>query len=142
MKQVDAVKSRETKYGNKQFKQGVKRIADNLLEETRIKRRKLGQGAHSKVDSDDEEFVVKCIEDKATSHGRRHDSVLYLNHRVKAKDFRGTVNYFRARLGKKLIRSNTTIYNRSRPKNSRSLQSKKHIAKGLFCAKKAPQNRR
>lgn len=139
LKQVDAVKSREKKYGNKQFKQGVKRIADNLLEETRIKRRKLGQGAHGKVDSDDEEFVVKCIEDKATSHGRRHDSVLYLNHRVKAKDFRGTVNYFRARLGKKLIRSNTTIYNRSRPKNSRSLQSKKHIAKGLFCAKKPPK---
>lgn len=72
LKQVDVVKSRETKYGNQQFKQGVKRIADNLLEETRIKCRKLGQGAHRKVDSNDEEFVVKCIEDKATSHGRRH----------------------------------------------------------------------
>lgn len=93
LKQVDAVKSRETKYSNQQFKQGVKRIADNLPEESQIKCRKLGQGAHRKVDSD-EEFVVKCIENKATSHGRCHNSVLYLNHRVKVKDFRGTVNYF------------------------------------------------
>lgn len=114
----------------------MNRIADNLLEENRIKRRKLGQGAYRKVDSDDEEFLVKCIEDKATSHGRRHDSVLYLNHRVKAKDLKNTVNHFKEKHGKKLIRSNTTIYNRSRPRNKRSIQAKRHIGKGLFCAKK------
>lgn len=87
-----------------------------------MKHRKLGQGAHRKVDSDEEEFVVKCIEDKATSHGRRHDSVLYLNDRVKVKDFRGTVNYFRVRLGKKLLRSNTTIYNGSRRKRAQKVK--------------------
>jgi hypothetical protein len=137
--EIEVVKKRESKYGKQQFKQGVKRIADKIVEENRTKHRKLGQRASRKVDSDDEEFIVKCIEDKATAHGRRHDSVLYLNHRMKTKDFRDTVNYHRTELGKKPIRSSTTIYNRSRPKNKRSLQSRRHIGKGLFCAKKPPK---
>ena len=38
-----------------------------------------------------------------------------------------------------MIRSATTIYNRSRPKNIRALQAKRHIGKGLFCFKKPPK---
>ncbi|CAB3997160.1 RNA-directed DNA polymerase from transposon X-element [Paramuricea clavata] len=98
--EIEVIKKRESKYGKQQFKQGVKRIADKIVEENRTKRRKLGQGASRKVDSDDEEFIVKCIKDKATAHGRRHDSVLYLNHRMKTKDFRDKVNYHRDRVRK------------------------------------------
>ena len=35
--------------------------------------------------------------------------------------------------------SYTTVYNRSRPKNKRSIQAKKHKGKGLFCFKKPPK---
>jgi len=38
------------------------------------------------LDSEDEEFVAKCIEDKATYHGRQHDTVMYTNKRVKKSD--------------------------------------------------------
>ena len=39
------------------------------------------------MDENDEIFLAKAIENKATAHGRRKDSVLYLNHRVKKKRF-------------------------------------------------------
>lgn len=65
----------------------MKRITDNLVEENQVKWRKLGQRAHRKVESGDDEFIVKCFENKVTPHGRRHDSVLYLKHRVEAKAY-------------------------------------------------------
>ena len=57
------------------------------------------------------------------------------------KDFVTTVNYhIERRHRKQSICSNTiTIYNRSRPKISRSLQAKRYISKGLICAKKPSQ---
>ena len=52
-------------------KQMIKRQAKSLFEENRVKRRKISsQGRPSLLDSEDEEFVAKCIEDKATYHGR------------------------------------------------------------------------
>lgn len=47
-------------------KQAIKRQATTLQESNRIKRRKLGAGQERKMDSDDEEFVAKAIEEKAT----------------------------------------------------------------------------
>ena len=41
--------------------------------------------------------------------------------------------------GKKLIKSSTTVYNRSKPKSSRSIQASLHIGKGLMCFKKPPK---
>lgn len=61
------------------FKQSVKRTAQNLAEEHRLKRRRLGAGAPTLLDGDDEEFIAKSIEDKATYHGRRHNTVMYTN---------------------------------------------------------------
>ena len=47
-----------------------KRKAVQQIEDNRIKRRKIGsQGVPRKIDDQDEEFLVKCIEDKATYHG-------------------------------------------------------------------------
>ena len=69
-------------------KQMIKRKAKSLFEENRVKRRKISsQGRLSLLDSEDEEFVAKCIEDKATYHGRRHDTVMYTNKRVKKVTF-------------------------------------------------------
>lgn len=91
------------------------------------------------MDKVDEDFLVQCIDNKATAHGRRHDSVLYLNHRVKKKDFVQIINFSRDRRNLPRIRSASTVYNRSRPKNKRSRQANNHIGAGMFCCKKPPK---
>ena len=91
------------------------------------------------MDEEDKEFVAKCIENKATAHGRCHDSVMYMHHRVKKSDFLKLVNYNHVSRGLPTLKSATTVYNCSKPKNERSLQAKKHLGLGLFCAKKPPK---
>ena len=68
------------------LKQMQKRKAVKMFEERRIKIRAITKQGHpALLDSDDEEFFAKSIEDKATYHGRRHDLVMYTNRRVKKK---------------------------------------------------------
>ena len=118
-------------------RQMLKRQASSLIESNRLKRRKLpSQGPKWRPDGDDEDFIAKAIEDKASYHGRRHDTVLYTGQRVKKKNLLTIANYRLAQHGKKLIRSATTVYNRARPRNKRSMQAKRHTGKGLFCWKK------
>ena len=76
----------------KRCEQCKRRLARNLVEENRVKRRKTSTGAPRALDSEDEEFIQKAIEDKSTAHGRRHDAVLYVNYRVKKKDFLSIAN--------------------------------------------------
>lgn len=119
----------------------LKRQASSLIESNRLKRRKLSsQGPKLRLDGDDEDFIAKAIEDKASYHGRRHDTVLYTGQRVKKKNLLTIANYRLAQRGKKLIRSATTVYNRARPRNKRSVQGKRHTGKGLFCWKKPPKD--
>jgi len=121
-------------------RQMLKRQASSLIESNRLKRRKLSsQGPKSRLDGDDEDFIAKATEDKASYHGRRHDTVLYTGRRVKKKNQLTIANYRLEQRGKKLIRSATTVYNRARPRNKRSLQAKRHTGKGLFCWKKPPK---
>lgn len=55
-----------------------------MFEERRIKRRAMtNQGRPTLLDSDDEKFVAKSVEDKATYHDHHHDLVMYTNGRVK-----------------------------------------------------------
>ena len=35
---------------------------------------------------DKEQYLLQSIEEMSTAHGRRHDAVLHMNHRVKARD--------------------------------------------------------
>lgn len=44
----------------------------------RIGLRKQSTGRPQSLDEEDERFVLECIENKATAHGRRHDPVLYV----------------------------------------------------------------
>ena len=121
-------------------RQMLKRQASSLIECNRLKRRKLSnQGPKLQLDEEDEEFIAKAIEDKSSYHGRRHDTVLYTGQRVKKKNLLSIANYRLAQRGKKLIKSATTVYNRARPRNKRSLQAKRHCGKGLFCWKKPPK---
>ena len=104
-----------------------KRRARKLFEEKRVKRRsRTTQGNRCLLHSDDEEFVAKCVEDKATYHGRRHDMVMYTNRRVKKHDLLNIANYRLLTKKKKLIKSATTVYNLCKPRSSRSIQSKRH----------------
>jgi hypothetical protein len=58
---------------------------------------------------------------------------------VKKKDLLGIVNHKRQTDGKKLLKSATTVWDRSRPRNTRSIQAKQHLGKGLFCTSKSPK---
>ncbi|XP_070580686.1 uncharacterized protein [Ptychodera flava] len=129
----------QNKKTKRKMSQTRKRIAINLLEENRIKRRKLGAGAPQLLDSEDEMFIAKAVEDKSTAHGRRHDITLYSNHRVKKRHFLSLANYSLIKRGKRMIKSATTVLNRGRPRYVRSKQARVHIGKSLFCAKKPPK---
>ena len=120
--------------------QQVKRkIACDLIDSNRDKRRKLGAGPPSLLDSDDEEFVANAIASKCTCHGRRHEATLFTNHRVKKGNFLSLANYSRWRRGRKLIKSATTVSNRGKPRNVRSRAAKSHKGKWLWCTKKTPK---
>ena len=118
------------------FNQMKKRKACAIFEENRMKRAKTTQGNKCLIDSEDEDFIAKSIGDKATYHGRRHDLVMYTNRCIKKRDLLNIANYRLASKNKKLIKSATTVYNRCKPRSSRSIQAKRHRGKGLFCTKK------
>ena len=106
-----------------------------------MKRRKLGAGPRKKIDTSDEEEIAKHIEDKTSAHGRRHDTVLYTGHTVRCRDLLNIGNYVRRKKGKEPIKSATTVLNKGKPKNIRSLQADKQADNelGLFCCKKPPK---
>ena len=54
--------------------------------------RKASEGRPIAMDEDDEHFLLHCIESKSTARGRRHDPVMYLNQRVKKRDFLKLIN--------------------------------------------------
>ena len=133
-----------TKKQRQKLQQMQRRRALTLFEDNRIRRRAItSQGNRSLLDSEDEEFVAKCIEDKATYHGRRQDLVMYTNRRVKKADLLNIANYKLMSRNKKLIKSSATVYNRARPKNAQSIQAsiqaKQHKGKWLFRTKKPPK---
>lgn len=129
-----------TKSQEQKVKQMRKRKAVQLFAEKGTKRRRItNQGRQALLDSGDEDIIAKCIEDKATYHGRRQNLVMYTNRRVKNRDLLNIANHRLMSVGKRIIKSATTVFNRSKPRNSRSIQSKKHKGKGLFCMKKPPK---
>lgn len=123
LEELKNVSTTTSKTAEKKRARMVKRNAAELLESNRVKRRKLCAGRHSELDSEDEENIAKYIEEKSTAHGRRHDQVSYLNHRVKCRDMLNVINHRRYEEGRRLLRSTTTLYSRSKPRNSRSFQS-------------------
>ena len=123
----------------KKFRQIVKRKQRRLITKGRIGMRKALKGRPQLMHEVDENYVMQCIERKATAHGRQHENVMYLNHRVKKKDFLKLANRSRISRGFRPIKSTTTVLNRARPRCSRSIQAKRHLGLGLFCSKKPPK---
>ncbi len=116
------------------FKLKVIREAKNINEKKRIKRRKLGQGdLLNAIDEDEETFVARYIESKATYHGRMKDTTMFINRRVKCKNL---LNKRRADKGKTPLWSTTAIWNRSKPRRLGTIQASRHVGKGLWSCKK------
>ena len=69
--------------GSKSFNNMVKCKHCKLVADGRIGMRMSGTGRPLSMDETDEKYILQCIENKATAHGRRNDSAMYLNHRVK-----------------------------------------------------------
>ena len=59
---------------------------------------------------------------------------MYSNKRVKVKDLLGLANAKLKHRGQR-IRSATSIWNLSKPRNRRSVQAKLHRGSGMFCTK-------
>ena len=112
-------------YDIQRFQKMRERKADALIEENRLKRRKTGeQGRPELIDEEVEEFMLKAIEEKATYHGRRTEATMFVNNRrVKVWDLKNIANANLLKRGKKPIRSSVTAWNRSKPRNVRSIQA-------------------
>ena len=108
---------------SKGLRQMINRKYGRLILDKRVGMRKASSGRPQQIDEEDEQFILQCIEEKATANGRRHDAVLYTGHRVKKKDF-------------------LKLFNRERPTNKRSVQAKKHLGLGLFCGQKTTKAQR
>lgn len=140
MTELVKLQSGESKSHRQRLQQMNKRETRKLLVLNHVGKRKLGdQGRKPLIDSDTEEQIAKAIEDKATYHGRRHNTTMYTNRRVKVADLPGIANHFLALKGKPLVRSKTTVWNWSEPRRKNSIQAKFHLGKGLFCTKKPPK---
>ena len=72
----------------------------------------------------------KYVKQKVQQRIKRTGENLAEFHRLKRRELQK---------GKKMIKSATTPWNRSRPRNRRSRQAKLYISKGLFCTKKPPK---
>ena len=125
--------------GGKNIKNMILHKKKQLILKNRLGMRKASSGRPLMMDEIDEKFLLQCIENKSTEHGRRTDSVMYVGRRVKKRDFLKLANMSRISRGLKPIKSATTVSNRARPKNKRSTQAKKHTGLGLFCCKKPPK---
>ena len=130
--------SQKTKYSKQRFNQAKKRIAQDLINQNRLKKRKLGAGPPCLLDEEDEQFIAKAIESKNTAHGRRHNATLYLHHRVKYHDLLSLANYSLAKRRKRLIRSASTVYLRARFKRLNTIEGRRHMESWLFCTKRPP----
>ena len=122
----DILECKDT-YSKQKFNAAARRRANNLVNENRLRNRKPGAGAKRKLDDVDEELIAKAIEQKTTVHGRRHDMVLYYHKRVKRDDLLSIANCHLLEQGKQMIKSATTVYNRSKPRRMRSKQASRHI---------------
>ena len=78
--------------GNKSISNMVKWKHRKLVVEKRIGMRKSGTGRPRAMDEPDKNYISQYIENE--DNGRRHDSVMYLNHRDK-KDFFRLANTIR-----------------------------------------------
>ena len=118
----------QTSKDKKSFHEKKRRITEQLVIENRLKRRRLTtQGAPSLIDTDDEEFMRESVSDKCSVRGWRHDQTENVltddGDRIKRTGLKNIINHNLQKRDKKPIKSATTAYNRTKPKNNASQAS-------------------
>ena len=98
-KESNALLTRKDKDSIRKFSQSRKRVAKELLK----------AGKPRAMGDEEEEYFARCIEEKSTAHGRRHNTTMYLNHRVKKRQFVSIVNYSLLQKGEKVNISNHSV---------------------------------
>lgn len=129
LENLQSLKRNDDVSTHRKVQQAKRRIAQELIDSNRVKKRKVGAGAPQLLDSEDEEFIANAIASKSTCHGRHHEVTLFTNHRVKKRHFLSLAHYSLLRRGKKLLKSASPVTNRGKPRNVRSRAAKSH-AKG------------
>ena len=132
---------RQTKQAQKTIQSSCQENCSSPCSQTKNNKAKPRCRQKTRTGFEDEEWLLKCIEGKATINGRQHESVLYTHHRVKTRDLLNIANYHRYKQGKRLLKSVSSVTTRARPTNKRSQQAKRHIGKGLWCSKKPPRRK-
>ena len=72
-------------------------------------------------------------------HGRRKETTMFLNRRVRYKDLLRIVNKRREEKEKAPIKSVTSVWNHSKPRRIDTIQAFRHKGKGLWRCKKPPK---
>ena len=75
--EVNRLLRKEDQSSANKVRYAAKRVADSLLEQNRVKRRRLGAGRSMEMGEDEEQIRVQSIEEMSTAHGRRHDSLVH-----------------------------------------------------------------
>jgi len=92
------------------FKAIVVRVAQNLIEENRLKDRQAGAGRPSILDEETMEMVVRTLESDCNAERRRRDAVMYCDRsRIKESDLLDIANYYQNEQGKPTIKSSRTV---------------------------------
>ena len=125
----------KTSSEQKKSREMVSRTQQQLIKENRLGHQKVSTGRPVAMDEEDEQFVAKCIENKATAHGMHHDSVMYMHHRVKELYFLKLVNYNHVSRGLPTLKSASTVYDHSKPKTKEVHRQKTLRTRIVLCKK-------
>lgn len=103
----------------------VVRVAQNLIEENRLKGRQAGAGRPGILDEETMEMVVRTLESDCNAERRRLDAVMYCDRgRIKESDLLDIASYYQKEQGKPTIKSSRTValWQKPRKQNTREGQ--------------------
>ena len=132
LSEIENLLEKGDKSAIEKVRRAAKRRAGLLLEEIVLREENLERTDQQKWMKTRSSICLKAIEDMSTCHGRRHDTVMCLHHRVKAKDMLRILNHRRATKGKRPLKAVSTVLTRGKPKRASSIQAKRHAGQSLF----------
>lgn len=109
------------------FKAMVSRVAQNLIEENRLKARRAGAGRPNILDVETMDMVVRTLESECDADRRRRDAVMYCDRsRIKESDLLDIANHYLEEQGKKTIKSSRTAALWQKPRKRNTREGRRH----------------
>lgn len=109
------------------FKAMVSRVAQNLIEENRLKARRAGAGRPNILDVETMDMVVRTLESECDGERRRRDAVMYCDRsRIKESDLLDIANHYLEEQGKKTIKSSRTAALWQKPRKRNTREGRRH----------------